>query len=115
MARPKKNVGEALTLAVKDLLNNGDSIADIGTILGVLGQDTTRWLDNLKRECSSIEEFLEVALSHGVSPYEHDPESVDIGKKTRDYDSWPRYENMPREQALKQIERWRKRKNGQNG
>ena len=61
MARPRKDVGEALTLAVKDLLQNNQNIADVGVILGSLGNDTTRWLDNLKRECTSIEEFLEVA------------------------------------------------------
>ncbi len=61
MARPRKDVGEALTLAVKDLLKNNQSISDVGVVLGALGQDTTRWLDNLKRECTSIEEFLELA------------------------------------------------------
>lgn len=56
------------------------------------------------------EEFLAVALSHGVSPYEHDPESVATGKKTSDFNQWPQYGAMPREQAIKQLDRWKKRR-----
>jgi N-acetyl sugar amidotransferase len=55
------------------------------------------------------EEFMEISLSHGVSPYKHDPAKTGVGKKTHDFDKWPRVGAMPREQALAQLERWKKR------
>jgi N-acetyl sugar amidotransferase len=58
----------------------------------------------------SEEEFLEVALSHGVSPYKHDPAKVLPGKKTQDYDQWPRAGAMPPAEAEAQIKRWKMRK-----
>lgn len=98
MARPKKDVGKALTLAVKDLLNNNQSIADVGVILGTLGQDTTRWLDNLKKECGSIEEFLEVARQRAdieliaaavreAMGYEYDEVDTELRKVLDGYDA----------------------------
>ncbi|MBF0497668.1 MAG: N-acetyl sugar amidotransferase [Deltaproteobacteria bacterium] len=57
------------------------------------------------------EEFLDVALSHAVSPHQHDPKKMVPGKKPHDYDQWPRYEPMPREQALVQLRRWQQRHN----
>jgi len=56
------------------------------------------------------EEFIEVAMSHGVSPYKHDPGKTVRGKKTKDFSMWPRYEAMPIEQAEKQLKRWRNQK-----
>lgn len=53
-------------------------------------------------------EFLEIAMSHGVSPYQHDPARVVPGRKVHDYDTWPRYGAMPREEAEKQLSRWRR-------
>jgi len=61
IARPRKNEGEALLLVAKDLIANNQNISDIGTILGVLGEDSTKWLEELKKECDSVEEFVEVA------------------------------------------------------
>ncbi|SDK53525.1 N-acetyl sugar amidotransferase [Maridesulfovibrio ferrireducens] len=54
-------------------------------------------------------EFYEVALSHGVSPYKHDPASDKPGKKTSDFDSWSKAGEMPKEYASEQMARWRKR------
>jgi len=56
------------------------------------------------------EEFLEIALSHTVSPYRHDPAKVTPGKKVHDFDRWPRHGAMPLEEADAQLERWRRRK-----
>ncbi len=56
------------------------------------------------------EEFMEVAISHMVSPYRHDVESVTPGKKTHDFDEWPRHGSMPREEAIKQLERWKRQR-----
>jgi hypothetical protein len=56
------------------------------------------------------EEFLDVAMSHGVSPYKHDPHSVAPGNKTPDFDRWPRHAPMPRDEAEVQLNRWRRRR-----
>ena len=61
MGRPKKNVGSALELVAKDLLENNHSVADIGMIIGCLGNDSKEWLADLKAECDSVEEFIELA------------------------------------------------------
>ncbi|MDD5531547.1 MAG: pseudaminic acid synthase [Syntrophales bacterium] len=55
------------------------------------------------------EEFLEVSMSHGVSPYRHDPCTVKEGTKTHDFLQWPKYGKMPRNETLQQLERWRRR------
>jgi len=55
------------------------------------------------------EEFMEVAMSHAVSPFEFDPESVKEGRRTHDYESWPRGGRMPRAEVEILLERWRKR------
>ena len=52
-------------------------------------------------------EFLEIAMSHGVSPYKHDPASIVPGKKLADFGAWSRTGPMPREEALQQMERWK--------
>ena len=55
------------------------------------------------------EEFYEVALSHGVSPYKHDPANDKPGKKTADFEAWSPAGEMPREYAEKQMKIWRAR------
>lgn len=55
------------------------------------------------------DEFNEIAMSHCVSPYKHDPSSITQGEKTHDFGKWPTYGIMPREEALKQLDRWRRR------
>jgi len=55
------------------------------------------------------EEFLEIAMGHGVSPYQHDPSKVTYGKKVHDFDEWSRHGPMPRGEAEVQLERWRRR------
>ncbi len=57
----------------------------------------------------SEEEFLEIAMSHGVSPYRHDPSKTLPGKKTHDFDMCPGHGVMPREEAEAQLDRWRRR------
>lgn len=57
----------------------------------------------------SEEEFLKVAMSHQVSPYEHHPEETEDGRKTHDFDQWMRDGSMDRQVAEKMIERWRSR------
>lgn len=50
-----------MTLVAKDLLENNQSVADIGTIVGALGEDSLKWLKDLKNECSTVDEFIEIA------------------------------------------------------
>ena len=61
----------------------------------------------LKHVGLTEEEFLEVAISHAISPYIHDPQKHGHGKKVHDFDRWPRSGAMPREDALKQLNHWR--------
>jgi len=61
MPRPKKDIGAALTLVAKDLLENNQSVADIGVIVGALGEDSLKWLKDLKKECTDVDEFIEIA------------------------------------------------------
>lgn len=55
------------------------------------------------------EEFLKAAMSHQVSPYEHDPDKTVPGRKTHDFDQWMRDGAMDRGVADQMIERWRAR------
>ncbi len=55
------------------------------------------------------DEFMEISLSHAVSPYEHDASKVTMGKKLHDFDEWPRFGAMPRAEAEVQLNRWRRR------
>jgi N-acetyl sugar amidotransferase len=57
----------------------------------------------------SEEEFLEIAMSHGVSPYQHDPNQVTPGEKMPDFDRWSREGEMSRNETEIQLERWRRR------
>ncbi|MBI3096127.1 MAG: N-acetyl sugar amidotransferase [Rhodocyclales bacterium] len=55
----------------------------------------------------SEEEFLEIAMSHQVSPYQHDPARITPGVKVHDFDQWSHEGPMPREDAEAQLARWR--------
>lgn len=61
MPRPKKDIGAAFAIVAKDILENNQNIADVGVILGALGEDSLKWLKDLKAECSSVDEFIEIA------------------------------------------------------
>ncbi len=56
-------------------------------------------------------EFLEIAMSHQVSPYVHDPASTQPGARTADFERWNRDGAMVRNDADEQLARWRARKN----
>lgn len=59
------------------------------------------------------DEFMEVALGHQVSPYQHDVSKVTDGKKLTDYDRWSRDGAMSREETEQQLSRWRERTKNQ--
>ena len=61
MARPRKDINKELGLVVRDLIESDQSISDIGTIIGCLGKDSVKWLKDLKKECTSIDEFIDMA------------------------------------------------------
>ena len=50
-----------MTLVAKDLLENNQSVADVGIIVGALGEDSLKWLKDLKAECTTVDEFIEIA------------------------------------------------------
>ncbi len=54
-------------------------------------------------------EFMEIAMNHGVSPYNHDPATTERGKTTHDFNSWCRHGAMPRGETIVQLDRWNKR------
>ena len=54
----------------------------------------------------SEEEFLQIAMSHQVSPHQHDPALIMPGAKVHDNDLWLREGAMPREEAEGQLARW---------
>ncbi len=53
-------------------------------------------------------EFIQVAMSHGVSPHQHDPASIQPGRKTPDFQAWSREGAMPRAEAERQLSRWKR-------
>jgi len=63
----------------------------------------------LKHVSLSEEEFLDIAMSQGVSPYRHDPSNTPPGKSVHDVDTWPGHGSMPRDEAEAQLDRWRRR------
>jgi N-acetyl sugar amidotransferase len=53
------------------------------------------------------EEFLKIAMSHGVAPHKHDPSTIVPGTKLHDFDLWSQAGGLPRAEAEKQLERWK--------
>lgn len=49
------------------------------------------------------EEFNAIAMSHMVSPHQHDPSRIVPGQKTKDFDKWSQAGEMDRDAALKQV------------
>jgi N-acetyl sugar amidotransferase len=58
------------------------------------------------------QEFLEIAMSHQVTPYVHDPARTEPGAKTADFAEWSRDGVMARVDADELLARWRARKAG---
>jgi N-acetyl sugar amidotransferase len=52
-------------------------------------------------------EFIDIAMSHQVSPYVHDLQKTKPGEKTPDFDVWSRDGSMVRVDAEEVIARWR--------
>lgn len=59
----------------------------------------------------SESEFLEIAMSHQVSPYVHNPSLTQPGKCTPDIGCWSRDGKMLRSDAEIQIARWKAKRN----
>ncbi len=59
------------------------------------------------------QEFLEVAMSHQVSPYVHDPALTLSGDRPADFDRWSRDGVMVRIDAETILAKWRERRAGQ--
>jgi len=54
-------------------------------------------------------EFMEIAMSHAVSPHEPDPASIRPGRQLKDFDQWNRRGGLPRSEAEQQLQRWQER------
>jgi len=61
MGRPKQDITKQIAIVAKDLLESNQDIADVGIILGCLGNDSMKSLEELKAECTDINEFIERA------------------------------------------------------
>ena len=57
----------------------------------------------------SEEEFIKIAMSHQVSPYQHDPSATKPGARTHDFDRWSRAGSMNRELTDEMLARFRAR------
>ena len=55
-------------------------------------------------------EFLEIAMSHQVSPYQHDPAATEPGERMPDHDQWSREGAMPKETAKELVQLYRSRR-----
>lgn len=55
------------------------------------------------------EEFVQISMSHIVSPWKYDHSKVENGKKCKDFDKWCPAGEMPRAEAETQLERWKLR------
>jgi len=60
----------------------------------------------------SEHEFLEIAMSHQVTPYVHDPKTTLPGAKMPDFDKWSRDGVLAKADANELLARWRARKSG---
>lgn len=58
------------------------------------------------------EEFMKIALTHQVSPYEHDPSKTELGGKTHDFDKWSRAGAMDLEVKNEMLARFERRSVG---
>jgi hypothetical protein len=56
-------------------------------------------------------EFLDIAMSHMVAPYKHDPATTQLGEKLKDFDKWSKDGAMPEAEAREIVERWKSRNN----
>src|SRR5207245_8480925 len=56
------------------------------------------------------EQFMEIALSHGVSPYQHDPAKVTPGQKTYAYCQWMKEGAMSPAAPKRQLRRRRRQR-----
>ena len=53
------------------------------------------------------QEFLDIAMSHRVSPYVHDPKATQPGEQMSDHDRWCKEGPMNRADAEEQVSRWK--------
>jgi hypothetical protein len=60
-------------------------------------------------------EFLDIAMSHQVTPYVHNPDLTQPGELVPDSGQWCRDGGMPRDAAVEQIALWRSRKSYEAG
>lgn len=52
------------------------------------------------------EEFIQIAMSHMVSPWKFDKSNIGQGVKTKDFDRWCEEGEITRGEAEEQLERW---------
>jgi N-acetyl sugar amidotransferase len=53
-------------------------------------------------------EFYEIAKSHTISPWKWNAYEIKVGEQLHDYDQWSKDGKMDRNDAIEQMERWKK-------
>jgi hypothetical protein len=116
MARPRKKESEekALTRLVTEIIKDNPNLSDIGIIIGCLGEGSVKELEELKKSCESIDEFLEIArqradvaiviaATKAAMGYDYEETEQIIRKKCMgfDEDGIPSFQDVPESVKLR--------------
>ncbi len=116
MARPRKKESEekALTRLVTEIIKENPNLSDIGTVKGCMGDSSVKDLEELKKSCSSIDEFLEIArqradvalviaATKAAMGYDYEETEQIIRKKCMgmDEDGLPYFQDVPESVKLR--------------
>ena len=85
----KRGYARASHLTSLDIRNNRISRKEAEKLVEEYEGKRPETLDLFLKMIGMTEgEFMRIALSHGVSPYKHDPAQTKRGRKLHDQDSW---------------------------
>jgi len=116
MARPRKQESEekALTRLVTEIIKDNPNLSDLGTVIGCMGDEPVKDLEELKKSCKSIDEFLEiaqkradvalvVAATKAAMGYDYEETEQIIRKKCMgfDEDGIPSFQDVPESVKLR--------------
>jgi N-acetyl sugar amidotransferase len=104
----KRGYSRPSHLASIDIRNQRIEREDALEMIGEYEGDRPPSLDLFLKFIGLTEkEFREVAMSHGVSPYKHDPSKEELGRKLKDFSQWSSEGAMAPDEAAIQLDRWR--------
>jgi N-acetyl sugar amidotransferase len=104
----KRGYSRPSHLASIDIRNQRIEREDALEMIGEYEGDRPPSLDLFLKFIGLTEkEFREVAMSHGVSPYKHDPSKEELGRKLKDFSQWSSEGALAPDEAAIQLDRWR--------